>query len=208
MAFEVVVTIFSISYLMGSFPTAYIICRLHGINIFEIGSGNMGTTNTVRALGYGWGLTVYMIDVLKGVGAMMLGRLLVPEEDGSAAMIISAIAVVTGHNWSVFASLLTGRIRGGKGAATASGTWLLLAPPVLWPVALMVWATIVAVTRYMSLAVLTCVALASITIVFIRNDDPIYLLYIMVPLMIFYKFRTNIRAIASGTERRFGERVS
>jgi acyl phosphate:glycerol-3-phosphate acyltransferase len=207
MAIETVVVILLTSYLIGSFPTAYIICRLQGINIFEIGSGNMGTTNTVRALGYGWGLAVYILDVLKGVGAMLLARLFVPGEDGSAAMIVSAIAVVTGHNWSIFASLLTGRIRGGKGAATASGTWLLLAPPVLWPVALMVWATIVAVTRYMSLAVLTCVALASITIIFIRNDDPIYLLYIMVPLMIFYKFRTNIKAIASGTERRFGERA-
>lgn len=207
MAFQTVITIFTISYLIGSFPTAYIICKLHGINIFDVGSGNMGTTNAVRALGYGWGVSVYIIDVLKGVGAMLIARSLVPETDGSAAMIISAIAVVSGHNWSIFASLLTGRIRGGKGAATASGTWLLLAPPVLWPIALMIWATIIAVTRYMSLAVLTCVALASITIVFIRNDDPIYLLYIFVPMMIFYKFRTNIRAIFEGTERRFGERI-
>lgn len=207
MGLQSVFYILSMSYLIGSFPTAYVLCRLNGVNIFEVGSGNMGANNTARALGLQWGVLVWVIDGLKGLGAMLLARYLVAPDDGSAAMIISAIAVVFGHNWSIFASILTGTIRGGKGAATASGTWILLAPPALFPVVVMIWATIVVITRYMSLAVLTSVALASIVIILIRGDDPIYILYILVPLMVFYQHRMNIRAIIKGTERRFGERA-
>lgn len=207
MGLQSVFYILSMSYLIGSFPTAYVLCRLNGVNIFEVGSGNMGANNTARALGLQWGVLVWVIDGLKGLGAMLLARYLVAPDDGSAAMIISAIAVVFGHNWSIFASILTGTIRGGKGAATASGAWILLAPPALFPVVVMIWATIVVITRYMSLAVLTSVALASIVIILIRGDDPIYILYILVPLMVFYQHRMNIRAIIKGTERRFGERA-
>ena len=199
--------IIGISYLIGSVPTAYFLGLLHGINIFEVGSGNMGANNTARALGLKWGVIVWFLDGLKGLSAMLIARQFVAADERSAAMILSAIAVVFGHNWSIFASILTGSIRGGKGAATASGTWLLLAPPALFPVIVMLWAMIVAITRYMSLAVLTCVAMVSIVIILIRGDDPIYILYILVPLMVFYQHRANIKAILKGTERRFGDRV-
>ncbi|PJF39644.1 MAG: acyl-phosphate glycerol 3-phosphate acyltransferase [Phototrophicales bacterium] len=207
MSVQTVALIFGISYLIGSFPTAYLICRLHGINIFEVGSGNMGANNTARALGIQWGVVVWVFDGLKGLLAMLIARYIVAPDDASAAMLISAVAVVFGHNWSLFATLMTGRIRGGKGAATASGTWILLAPPALFPVVIMLWAVIVALTRYMSLAVLTSVALASIIIILVRGDDPIYILYILVPLMVFYRHRENIKAILAGKERRFGEKI-
>lgn len=207
MGLQIVALIFGISYLIGSFPTAYVICRLHGVNIFEVGSGNMGANNTARAIGVQWGFAVWLFDGLKGLFAMLVARYIVAPDDGSAAMIISAVAVVFGHNWSLFATLLTGRVRGGKGAATASGTWILLAPPALFPVVLMLWALIVAITRYMSLAVLTCVAVVSAVIILLRGDDPIYILYILVPLMVFYQHRQNIKALLEGTERRFGDRI-
>ena len=63
-----------LSYLIGSFPTAYVAGRLNKVNIFEVGSGNMGTANTVRALGLKWGLIVWAIDIFKGVIAVLLAR--------------------------------------------------------------------------------------------------------------------------------------
>ncbi|MCB9437491.1 MAG: glycerol-3-phosphate acyltransferase [Anaerolineales bacterium] len=203
-------TILSLSYLIGSIPTAYIIGRLHGINIFEVGSGNMGANNTARALGFKWGVLVWFLDGTKGLSAMLLARQLVPADQNSAAMILAAVAAVFGHNWSFFATMITGTVRGGKGAATASGTWLLLVSPVIIAVAVMLWAIIVAATRYVSLAVLTIIAVVSMVIVataLIRESDPIYVAYLLVPIMVFYRHKTNIRAILSGTERRFGDRA-
>ncbi|NDJ86117.1 MAG: glycerol-3-phosphate acyltransferase [Chloroflexi bacterium] len=210
MAQQTVLTILVISYLLGSFPTAYLLGLLHGINIFEIGSGNMGANNAARALGVKWGMFVWLIDGLKGLLAMLIARHLAPGDQSSAAMIVSAVAAVFGHNWSIFATLVTGRVRGGKGAATASGTWILLVSPFVIAGVLMIWAAIVAATRYMSLAVLTSVAIVSIAVVItalVEDADPIYVVYVLVPIMVFYRHRTNIRAIIAGTERRFGDRA-
>lgn len=211
MAWQTVVTILVTSYMIGSWPNAYLIGRWRGINIFEIGSGNMGANNTARALGPLWGFVVWLLDGTKGITAMLIAGQIAPSAHSSAAMIIAAVAVVFGHNWSIFATLITGSIKGGKGAATASGTWVLLAPPLLIAGVLMIWAAIIAVTRYMSLAVLTSVALVSlvlVALVFINDYDPFYIFYVLVPIMVFYRHRTNIRALLKGTERRFGERAS
>lgn len=205
-----VVKIFAIAYIIGSIPTAYIIGRFKGVNIFEVGSGNMGANNTARALGIQWGVLVWFLDGIKGVVAMLVAREIAPDNHQSAALIISAIAVVLGHNWSLFATIITGHIRGGKGAATASGTWVLLVPPLLIAGVLLTWAAIVYLTRYVSLGVLTSVALVSaaiIVMVILKDRDPIYIAYIVVPIMVFIRHRANIKAIMHGTERRFGDRA-
>ncbi len=214
MSFQEVLTIAITSYLIGSFPTAYVIGRLHGINIFEVGSGNMGANNTARALGFQWGLLVWLLDGFKGIGALALAREIASHHThdyASAAMIIAAIAVVVGHNWSIFASLITGRIRGGKGAATATGTWVLLVPPLIIAICLMLWATIVFVTRYVSLGVLASVAFVSavmVGMVILEKADPVYVGYTVVTAMIFYRHRENIKALLTGKERRLGDRAS
>ncbi|MCI0712035.1 MAG: glycerol-3-phosphate 1-O-acyltransferase PlsY [Chloroflexi bacterium] len=210
MSLEAVVQVLAITYLIGSIPTAYIIGRFKGINIFEIGSGNMGANNTARALGIQWGVVVWLLDGFKGIIALLIAGWLASSTNQAAAWVVGAIGVVLGHNWSLFATMLTGHVRGGKGAATASGTWVLLVPPILLAGVLMIWALVVFLTRYMSLAVLTSVAVVSLYIVALAvldHRDPIFLGYILVAVMIFYRHRTNIRAIMAGTERRFGDRA-
>lgn len=210
MSFEMIIKIAALSYLIGSFPTAYVIGRLKGVNIFEIGSGNMGANNTARALGIQWGVVVWFLDGIKGIVALLLARLIAPSDAQGTALIIGAIAVVLGHNWSIFATIMTGKIRGGKGAATASGTWVLLVPPIMIALVLMLWAVIVFATRYMSLAVLSAVAAISIglvALVILDARDPIYIGYTLVAAMVFYRHRTNIKALLNGTERRFGDRA-
>ena len=210
MSLESIIQVLAITYLIGSIPTAYIIGRFKGINIFEIGSGNMGANNTARALGIQWGVVVWLLDGFKGIFALLVAAMISSSDNASTAWVVGAIGVVLGHNWSLFATMLTGHIRGGKGAATASGTWVLLVPPILLAGVLMVWALVVVLTRYMSLAVLTSVAVVSLYIVALAvfdQRDPIFVGYILVAVMIFYRHRTNIRAIMSGTERRFGDRA-
>ncbi|MEM6283868.1 MAG: glycerol-3-phosphate acyltransferase, partial [Chloroflexota bacterium] len=110
-----------LAYLMGAIPFAYIVARMRSVNIFEVGSGNMGTTNVIRAVGPVLGISVLVLDMLKGIGAIFLARALLPTAPNSATA-IAAIFVILGHNWSIFAYMVTGRLRGGKGAATAFGT--------------------------------------------------------------------------------------
>lgn len=203
---------FLMCYVIGSFPTAYIIGRVNGINIFEIGSGNMGATNVVRALGPRWGLLVFLIDVAKGVVAVLVARMM--PGDPINASVIGAIAVVVGHNWSLLVKLITGQIRGGKGAATASGTWLVMFSPwwylIVLPLSVMV--AVVLATRYVSLGVLVTTAVAAIgALVLIgqgANVPDVYAIYVaLLVLLIYYRHRENIQRLIEGRERRIGERA-
>ncbi|NJO83721.1 MAG: glycerol-3-phosphate acyltransferase, partial [Blastochloris sp.] len=189
-------------------PTAYLINRLKGINIFEVGSGNMGAANTIRALGFWWGILVMLLDMLKGVGAIIVGRALVPENP-SLAGVVAAIVVLIGHNWSLFAALITGKIRGGKGAATLLGTLIAIAPPYLTAAIALIGALLIWATRYISLAVLVAVAVMFVWMLVLIMQNvltPEYLVYTLtVTILVFVRFRGNIQRLLAGTERRLGE---
>lgn len=207
---QTVLLIITLSYVIGSFPTAYIVGRLNGFNIFNVGSGNMGTTNVLRALGLGWGALVFLVDISKGILAVWLARQIAPGNSQASASAISAVSVVTGHNWSFIASLISGSIRGGKGAATAGGTWLIIMPAFVMAIPLVIMALIIATTRYMSLGVLVSTfvgGLILLGLVLTHQMDPAYLLYALVGLMVFYRHRDNIKRLLAGNERRLGERA-
>lgn len=207
---QTVLLIITLSYVIGSFPTAYIVGRLNGFNIFNIGSGNMGTTNVLRSMGLGWGALVFVVDIAKGVLAVWLARQIAPDTAQASASAVSAVAVVSGHNWSFIASLISGSIRGGKGAATAGGTWLIIMPAFVMAVPLIILALVIATTRYMSLGVLTSTfvcGLILLALVLTNQMDPAYLIYALVGLMVFYRHRDNIRRLLAGNERRLGDRV-
>jgi glycerol-3-phosphate acyltransferase PlsY len=196
-------------YIIGSFPTAYLVARAKGIDIFKVGSGNMGANNVARACGIQYGALVWLWDGLKGVGAVLLARGLMPDQQ-TAASVLAAVAVVAGHNWSFLATLITGSIRGGKGAATASGTFLLLAPTFLVAFTLALATAVILLTRYVSLAVLTSVAVAGTVIAVLvigGSMDPVYSVYLLVGFMIFVRHRSNIYNLLAGKERRLGERA-
>jgi glycerol-3-phosphate acyltransferase PlsY len=204
-----VIFIIAISYIIGSFPTAYLVARSRGVDIFKVGSGNMGATNVIRACGLRYGLIVWAWDGFKGILAVLIARWLVPDSQ-TAASVLAAVAAVAGHNWSFLATVLTGSIRGGKGAATAMGTFVLLAPTVLVAVILALAAAIVLLTRYVSLGVLIGTAAAGAAIallVGLGQMDPMYSVYLLVCYMIFWRHRNNIYSLLAGKERRLGERA-
>jgi len=211
---QTVLTVIALSYMIGSFPTAYLVGKLNGVNIFELGSGNMGTTNVLRTLGWFWGAMVFIVDIGKGIFAVWLGKEIAAMNGDvmsqASAGVISALAVVVGHNWSFFATIITGSIRGGKGAATAGGTWIIMMPAVVIVIPMLVMLSVVALTRYMSLGVLVSTTTAALVIgllVGMNELEPVYLLYWLVGVMVFYRHRDNIKRLLDGNERRVGEKV-
>lgn len=204
-----VILVIVMSYLLGSMPTAYLIGRLNRVNIFEVGSGNMGGTNVARALGCGWGIVVFAIDAIKGVAAVLLATQLMDNK--TAASVIAAICVIAGHNWSLFASLITGALRGGKGAATAFGTVLMIAPFQLIAGICVIGALVIALTRYVSLAVLVMLGVSTLWMAVLINQHAIaweYSFYVLgVAAITLWRFRGNIQRLLAGTERRLGERA-
>jgi glycerol-3-phosphate acyltransferase PlsY len=117
-----------IAYLLGSIPSAVWIGKwFHNIDVREHGSGNAGTTNTIRVLGWITGIPVLLIDITKGWLAAMLPVFLHLAAHGSALMInlqmITGVVAIIGHIFPVFAGF-----RGGKGVATVFGVFLALQP--------------------------------------------------------------------------------
>ena len=115
------------SYLIGSIPTAYIFGRLiKGIDIRKHGSGNVGATNALRVLGKKVGITVLILDILKGfITVVFLGNFIsgnIPFLSGEEVRLILGISCICGHNWTIFLNF-----QGGKGIATTLGVLLGLA---------------------------------------------------------------------------------
>ncbi|QPC84704.1 glycerol-3-phosphate acyltransferase [Phototrophicus methaneseepsis] len=206
------------SYLVGSIPTAYLLAKTRNINIFEVGSGNMGGTNVARALGTQWGVVTALLDMCKGIAAIVLARMVLPDEQWGATT-ISAIAVIVGHNWSLFATLfyhlaVKGKrltLRGGKGAATAFGTMLMIAQPQIIVGMLAIGGVLIAITRYVSLGVLAAFALSIVWVYALATQDQLPVEYapyaIILAMLLILRFRENIQRLARGQERRLGERV-
>ena len=181
-----------IAYLLGSFPTGYLLARARGIDIFQHGSGNIGATNVWRTLGPAFGLVALAGDVGKGAVAVYLG-----SRAGEWSAVVAGASALVGHSWSIFL-----RFRGGKTIATALGVFLMLTPWAAFG-ALGVWALVFALSRYVSLA--SIIAAGSLPI-FIAAFDyawPCILFGTLAAVIAIYRHRSNIRRLLDGSEHRF-----
>jgi len=116
-----VIAAVAIGYLLGSIPSAYIAGRLkNGVDIRQVGGGNMGALNVMRGVGTAAGYAVAVTDVAKGSLAVLFAQWLgLPQ----VWILVTGFMAIAGHNWPVFLQL-----RGGKGGATAMGVLLALVP--------------------------------------------------------------------------------
>ncbi len=191
--------------LLGSTPTGFLISKAHGVDIFQIGSGSMGGTNVKRALGWRWALFVVIVDIAKGWLAVTLARALMPQQEALASGIAAVFAVI-GHSWPIWTYLATGKLRGGKGAATMLGTYIAIAPLALVAAMIGIFVTIVLITKYVSFSTLTSVSAAFIGLLIMINNgriDPAYVLYVLpIWFTIFFRHRSNIERLRNGTENR------
>ena len=198
-----------VAYLLGSIPSSVWIGKIfYGIDVREHGSGNAGTTNTIRILGYKAGIPVFIIDALKGWLAVFLTKIIFgyfPSMEMPEYMpIVSAVAVVLGHIFPVFAGF-----RGGKGVATLLGVGFGLIPiPAL--IALAIFMVVLFSFGYVSLAsIIATITLPVVTYFFVMPDN-IFLLLLTIAVAVFVPIthRQNIKRLMNGTENKFLKKKS
>jgi glycerol-3-phosphate acyltransferase PlsY len=184
------------AYLLGSIPTGFLVAKAKGIDIRTIGSGNIGATNVLRALGKPAGVFVLVVDALKGWLAVTLVALLFRDWD--AGRIIAGVAAILGHNYTCWL-----HFKGGKGIATSAGVLVALVPWALLA-GLGVWIIVFILSRYVSLA--SICACAAIPIAAWLNKESITRIIVTAALaaLAIYKHKANIRRLLEGTENRFG----
>jgi|SRR5688572_4538137 len=183
------------AYLLGSVPFSYLVARHEGVDVREVGSGNVGATNVMRNVGRAAGLIAFVLDFAKGSAATWLARETV---GGFAFPSVAAVVAVLGHMHPVWLGF-----RGGKGVAAGAGAFLPIAPlPTVG--ALTIFAIVTAATRYVSLgSIAGSMSLGALAFLF-GTPPPVPLAATGVAALITWKHRENIRRLASGTERRMG----
>ncbi|MGQ9801578.1 MAG: glycerol-3-phosphate 1-O-acyltransferase PlsY [Candidatus Saccharicenans sp.] len=190
---------FVLSYLFGAFPTGYLLVRLATRkDIREIGSHSTGATNVLRYGGWKLAIPVMIVDVLKGFipvfGAVTL------FSDRRLA-VLSLLAAVMGHCYPVYL-----RFKGGKGVATTVGGFLYLAPlPLVLSLSLTL--LVLFLSRYVSLATLSGLFLFPFLVLLIAGDKLLFWSSGLIFLLILFRHGDNLKRLAAGTERKFGERI-
>ncbi len=196
------ITLIILAYLIGSIPTAVWFSKsLYGMDIREHGSMNAGATNTFRVLGKRIGSQVLAIDILKGVAAVLIYRILdVHPSIPMPMMEVSlGVAAVIGHLFPIWADF-----RGGKGVATTLGM-ILAINPLLALALIGVFLFVLVTTNYVSLGSVLAALVFPIFIFATYTGDSFIALKVfavMISLLVVYKHQKNIQRLLQGTENK------
>ncbi len=204
-----------ISYLLGSFPSAYVLGKTRrGVDIRRFGSGNVGATNAFRMLGRKLGIAVLLVDLFKGLIVVLLvggcayrilqnsnSFLVAPLSNitinESILKIILGFTVIAGHIWSVFL-----KFEGGKGVATSLGVCLGLCPKVALIVLLiLVW--VVVRTRYISLGSIIGFLSLPLLLFVLRQPKELFIFGVTIAALIAWTHKPNIQRLLIGEEDKF-----
>lgn len=193
MIFKVLAVIFA--YIIGSISNAIIICKMKNVDIKSVGSGNAGATNTVRALGKKYGILVFLLDFLKGVIAVLVGKIFQVEY-------VCAIACVLGHVFPVFF-----KFKGGKGVSTAFGV-LALCDVKIALILGVLELILILTTKIVSLSTLITFVLLPVVVIFLNkfNVNTFFIYSLILGVLIIFTHRTNIIRLINGTENKFGKK--
>jgi acyl phosphate:glycerol-3-phosphate acyltransferase len=184
------------AYLVGAFPTSYVVGRARGIDLRQHGSGNLGATNALRVLGWKAATPIFVVDIAKGFVPVYLFPQWTGTDPAWPVLAYGAAAIV-GHVFSVFVGF-----RGGKGVATGAGVFLALAPMAVLG-GLAVWLVLVATTGYVSLASIAAAAALPVLVVLTGASTPVLVLAAVIGVFVIYAHRANIGRLARGEEHRF-----
>jgi glycerol-3-phosphate acyltransferase PlsY len=198
--------VIAVAYLLGSIPVGYLLVRIFlKQDVRSVGSGNIGATNVLRSGGTGLGMATFVLDALKGASAVYIGGqigiLLEPNAQLRNMQALAALSAVLGHVFPVWL-----RFKGGKGVATGFGVFLVAAPTSALG-AIAVFALVLLLTRYVSLAsILGAASFPLFAWMLVRGDRPPFFIAVQfaVSLLIIAKHHQNIRRLLAGTESRFG----
>ena len=200
-----------LSYLAGSIPTAIITSRvLLKDDIRNHGSKNAGATNVFRVMGWKPALFVVLVDIGKGILAVLLISTLRMDDpvihDRAIVQLLAGVAAIIGHVWTLFAGF-----KGGKGVGTAFGVLVSLMPiPAL--AALAIWLILVFTTKIVSIGSISA-ALALPAVLVIQklrwkpDIPPAYVIIaVVMGMLITFTHRANIGRLMRGEENKFGSR--
>ncbi len=208
-----------VTYLLGSIPTGFLVAKARGVDIRKTGSGNIGATNVLRVLGKPAGISVFLVDVVKGFAAVALvfnfypglhdhlpgffpfevaGH---PEVRFNYAILAGACAVL-GHIYTCWLSF-----KGGKGIATSAGVFLALAP-IAACIALGVWILLLAASRFVSVASIGAAVALPTAVWLTTNSTCLGVVTTGLGVLAIYKHKSNIQRLMAGKEHRLGEKSS
>jgi acyl phosphate:glycerol-3-phosphate acyltransferase len=182
------------SYLAGSIPFGLLLARAKGIDLRQVGSGNIGATNVARAMGKGWAVAVLAADAAKGFVPVWLGRRFgLP----ATTVALAGGAAIVGHMFTVFL-----RGRGGKGVATSLGVASALSP-IAAAIGFAAYIVVFAVTRLSSLGSLLGVWTFALLFV-LRGHPPRPLMALAIggALLVTLRHRENIARLVRGEEKK------
>ncbi len=190
------------SYLLGAVPFGLVMAKtLKGIDLREVGSGNIGATNAMRAMGRPLGLIAFLLDWAKGfVAAYFFAEWGGGEDLLSVQVLCGALAVI-GHCFPVYL-----RFKGGKGVATASGA-IIAMDPMVFLAGGVVWLVTLFTSRYVSIASILMGLAFPITayLRWGRDGWPFVLGCAALATLILVRHRENISRLAVGTETKIGQ---
>ena len=179
-----------LAYLLGTFPSAELVSRQHGVDVTTAGSGNPGASNVIRLLGWKAGAVVLLLDAAKGAIAAGVGLAI----DGHRGAWILGVAAVIGHVFPVWR-----KFKGGRGVATGAGVFLVVYPGVTLVLAL-VWVAIARGLHKASVASLVVAVLAPV-IVIVRGGAAIDIVVVTaVALLLVLRHASNLRRLFRGEE--------
>lgn len=194
-------------YLLGSIPFGLIIGRLAGgVDLRQYGSGRTGATNALRTIGAKGAALVFVLDLAKGLAAVLLARWLWAGDPGWLEWVaaVAGFAAVVGHVWSIFI-----HFKGGRGVATSTGALLGMAP---WALVFLVPMVVIIIWRgrYVSLGSVSAALVSPVVVavLFVLGVAPVAAIAyaLAAGLLVTFAHADNIARLRAGTERRLGQR--
>ena len=196
-----------IGYLCGLFQTGYIYGKMNHIDIRKHGSGNAGTTNALRTLGWKAGVITFVGDCAKCVVAVLIVRFIYRDYANINLLAFYAgMGAVLGHNYPCYL-----KFKGGKGIASTAGL-VLAVNPLMFLIVAVVFIGIVLITQYVSLASITIMLLFVVQVVIHGQNGgfnlsgmelyEFYAIAVFLALLAIWRHRANIKRLFTGTENK------
>lgn len=196
-----IVIIIAISaYLIGSISPGIMLTNKEAhVDIRDYGSKSSGATNVMRVMGKKLGVSVFLLDIIKGIIACTIGSLIMGRDGG----VIAGLFAVIGHNWPLYF-----KFKGGKGVAT-SGAVIVWMFPIFGSISIVACILIIALTHFVSVGSMSMLVIFTILMWIFHSSNIYYCIWATVLMaMCLYKHRTNIKRLIAGQENKLGHHVN
>jgi glycerol-3-phosphate acyltransferase PlsY len=185
------------TFMLGSIPFGVLFSKPKGIDLRQVGSGNIGATNVLRAAGKKAALLTLLGDILKGTAAVALARTV-----GAGTLVegLAGLAAVAGHDFSPLM-----RFRGGKGVATSLGVVLIYAP-IAGILTVIIWLVTAFTMRYSSMGALVSFSLMPVWVFLLGYPPKMLYIAVIISVLLVAKHSGNIKRLIKGTESKIGDK--